>query len=457
MDYAPASASVLAAATTVHLALAALRNHRRPGRWPFSSLAVVSALLAATPWLFPSIVGLAVGLLVHVLWYVVCERFVQSTPIPAPAPARPASKPSPNRPAMAAAKPPSHSSRPRGFVDAPVLAVLDESRDIRTFRLKRPDGFEFKPGQFLTVRVRADGREHARCYSISSPPEVTGYLEISVKRQGTVSNTLHATLRPGALLSVKAPAGVFTYPDHDDRPLVLIAGGVGITPLISMARHAVMAEPGRPVTLLYSARDAAGLAFHQEIAHAADRHPSFRVFYALTGGTDRPGIHPRRIDEALLRGTVPDLAHSIVLMCGPQSMIDGMRVLLPRLGVPADCIRFEVFQAAIAASAARAGGVDGDVPQAPPRKVNGRTHQMRCARSGHEITIGPTETLLEAAETAGIDVQSLCRAGVCGTCRTKVIDGDVDCASDLLDDLDRREGFVLACVASAHGDCTVDL
>jgi len=456
MDYAPAPASVLAAATTVHLALAALRNHRRPGGWPFTSLAVVSVLLAATPWLFPSTAGLALGLLAHFVWYGVCERLVPPQPAPAPGPARSTAKSPSTRPAPPQVRSAGSSARPKGFVDVPVLAVLDETPDIRTFRLKRPDGFDFTPGQFLTVRVRADGKEHARCYSISSPPEVTGYLEISVKRQGTVSHTLHATLRPGALLSVKAPAGAFTYPDRDDRPLVLIAGGVGITPLISMARHALMAEPGRPVTLLYSARDAAGLAFHHEIAHAARRHSSFRPFYALTGGTDRAGIYPRRIDEALLRATVPDLAHSIVMMCGPQSMIDAMRALLPRLGVPSDCIRFEVFQAAIAASASRAGGVNGDVPP-PSRRTNGQQHQMRCARSGHDIVIRPTETLLEAAETAGVEVPSLCRAGVCGTCRTKVIDGDVECASDLLDDLDRREGFVLACVASAHGDCTVDL
>ena len=147
-----------------------------------------------------------------------------------------------------------------------MLAVLEESPTIRTFRLARPAPFTFDAGQFLTVRVQVDGQAHVRCYSISSAPEATGYLEISVKRQGLVSGMLHATLRPGSSLLVKPPAGRFTYPAGDDRPVALVAGGVGITPLISMLRHGVAADPGRPITLLYSARGRRELVFWDELS-----------------------------------------------------------------------------------------------------------------------------------------------------------------------------------------------
>jgi len=135
-------------------------------------------------------------------------------------------------------------------------------------------------------------------------------------------------------------------------------------------------------------------------------------------------------------------------MCGPQAMIDGLRETLPVLGVAPAAIRFEIFRAAVAASAGSAGE--------PARRVNGASHRMTCARSGQELTIEPPQTVLDAADTAGVEIPSLCRAGVCGTCRTKVIDGDVECSSDVLDDEDRREGYVLACVATPLTDCTVD-
>ncbi|MEZ5319218.1 MAG: FAD-binding oxidoreductase, partial [Vicinamibacterales bacterium] len=195
--------------------------------------------------MFPSAAGVGAGLALHALWYAVCERMAPP-PLPAVA-ARPAAAVRPAAGAAGAGAPPAvvaraggptKAAKPRGFVQVPVLAVVNESPDIRTFRLARPEGFEFVAGQFLPVRVRTDGTDHVRCYSLSSSPSTRGYLEISVKKQGLVSQMLHATLRPGALLWVKAPAGAFTYPAGDDRPLLLLAGGIGITPVLSMLRHA---------------------------------------------------------------------------------------------------------------------------------------------------------------------------------------------------------------------------
>jgi len=463
----PISVSIQAFATTVHFALAALRNHRTPTSVAVSSLTMVSLLLSATPWLFPTVGGLVFGLGAHVLWFVVCESLVPRRLVPLarsaaapPAPtrsaeARPAASartalPATPRPRPAGAAPPSPAAaRPKGFVRTPVLLAFDETADVKTIRVARAEGFDFEAGQFITVRVRVDGQEYARCYSISSPPDVRGYLEISVKRLGLISTALHLTARPGSMLSIRPPNGAFTYPAGDDRPIVLIAGGIGITPLMSMLRHAIHVEPMRPVTLVYGARTAQDFAFHDELATIARRHPQARVVLAAADGAV-PGMFPGHIDARLLEVAAPDITHAVTYVCGPPPMLAAMKPLLAGLGVPPAQIRHEVFQPAVAASGfGDIGAPDHSVSTAP-------TLELRSARSGRAVPIAPGRTLLEAAEAGGIDIPSLCRAGVCGTCRTQVIDGIVDCDSITLDDDDRAQGFVLACVATARTTCTVD-
>lgn len=451
-NLAPVSSSVLALVTTLHLALASLRNHRSAGSRPVSSLALVSLGLAALPWIFPTPVGLALGAGLHVAWFFTCERLGAAPSVP-PLP-QPAATP-----VGAGISPTPRTNLPKGFIQAHVLAVFDETPMVKTVRVSRPEGFVFSAGQFVTIRLRVDGKEYARCYSISSAPCVTGYLEVSIRRQGLVSSALHATVRPGAALSLKAPAGAFRYPDGDDRPLVLLAGGIGITPLMSMLRHALATEPTRPVTLLYCARTEADFAFRDELTSAARRHPQFRLTFVVSGGSTDPAHYSGRIDEPLLRTATPDLAHSIALICGPGEMIASMRDLLAGLGVPPGQVRFEVFQAAVAASA----GLRHDEAATRPgnedasRAGHVAAHRMHCARAGKVVPVRAGETLLDAAENGGVPIDSLCRAGVCGTCRVQVSAGQVECASAMLDADEQRQGFVLACVSTAKSDCTVNL
>jgi ferredoxin-NADP reductase len=446
----PASPSVLAFVSIIHLALVALRAHRSSAG-AFSLLTLVSLLFSGSPWLMPGVAGMALGLVAHAAWFAACERLA---PVMAPTPAARASKAStPPASTPSVRRPPGVTAlarRPPQFVQTPVMAVFNETADTRTYRMARPEGFDFKAGQFLTLRVRADGRDHVRCYSISSSPDARGHLEITVKRHGLVSGTLHATVRPGSLLSVRAPAGAFVYPGGDERPLVLIAGGVGITPLMSMLRHALDSEPTRPVVLLYSVRTAADIVFGEEIAWLNRRHAQFRAVVAVTACPAAEGQFPGRINEALVSATVPDLGHSVCQLCGPSQMIADVTAVLVSLGVPRSQIHNEVFEAAVAA----AGGPSSPAPAATP--TVGRAYEMQFARSGVSTTVAPEQTLLEASEACGADIPSLCRAGVCGTCRTRVLKGDVDCTSQILDEDDRQEGFVLPCVSRARSDCHVD-
>jgi ferredoxin-NADP reductase len=446
---------VLAFVSTIHLGLLVLRKHRLPGGvFPWALLP--SVLIGASPWLFPSAAALAFGMALHLVWFVACERL-----IPSPGPAAPAAEAT-GRGAAAAVpgrRPPTAATpapASNGFTPVSVLAVIEESPTIRTFRLARPAPFTFQAGQFLTVCVQADGQPHVRCYSISSAPESPGCMEISVKRQGLVSGTLHATLRPGSQLLVKPPAGRFTYPAGDDRPIVLIAGGVGITPLISMLRHGVAADPGRPITLLYSARGRRELAFWEELGWTARRHPQVRVVGTVTESSQDWEDRVGRIDRALISNYVPSAAHSVFLMCGPAGMIASIRESLLGLGVPEPQIRSEVFQAAAAIGAVAPPGPDGTVACEAAAAPDGDSMRLELTRSGRTTGVAGHQTLLDAAEAAGADIATLCRAGVCGTCRTRLVSGSVRCTSDALDERDRRAGYVLPCVTWAQSDCALE-
>ncbi|HXD15684.1 MAG TPA: 2Fe-2S iron-sulfur cluster-binding protein [Vicinamibacterales bacterium] len=478
----PLATSFLAFITTIHMGLVVLRMHRSPVTGVFSFVTPVSIALAASPWLLSSPTGVAAGLATQFAWFVACERLlpvpvamgasVRTQPsstvrqtttaapppprtmprvatAPAPAARRAAPAPPASRATVAAPAPP-RAEASRDFVQVPVIAVLDEARGIKTFRLGRPDGFEFKAGQFLTIRLRADGKEHARCYSISSRPEARGYMEISVKRLGSVSATLHASVRAGGMLAIRMPAGAFVYPAGDDRPIVLIAGGIGITPLMSMLRHGLDAEPLRPVTLVYSVRTPEDIAFRDEIRALATRHPQFSAVLVVTDAdVTSADMFPGRITAHFLSVTVPDVAHSTCMVCGPPPMIDDVKVMLAEIGVPAGQIQYEIFQPTIAASAG-APVREQPVVEAPA------SHEIRFERSGVSVRIEPGETLLEAAERCGADVPSLCRAGVCGTCRTRVLSGDAECASQILGDRDRADGYTLPCVARPFSDCVLE-
>lgn len=439
----------LAAATTLHLAFAVLVNHSYQGVRAFTPLAIVSLALGGSPWLFPTGWGLVAGLAAQLVWVAVCSRLA-----PAPAPAVPPSRPAtPARSAAApAARPPSRAAdaRPKGFVQAPILSVIAESPDIKTFRLARPEGFDFTPGQFLTVRLRADGKDVVRCYSISSAPAARGYLEISVRRQGRVSNALHALARPGSVLSVRAPAGAFTYPGGDDRPLVLFGGGIGITPLMSMLRHALLSEPTRPVTLLYSAKEMGEFAFRDELLTLTRRHDLLQVCFAVTRGEAPPDAYKGRIDARLVASSVPDIREAVSMICGPQRMIDDVTAMLVGLGVPADQVRSERFEAAVAASAGVAKPTEAVAS-------SDEAFQIRERRTAKSVPATSGQTLLDAADAHGLEIPSLCRAGVCGTCRTKVVEGDVSCDGGILDADDRAAGYVLACVASPRSHCVIEV
>ena len=455
-DFAPAFV------TAVHVALAVLRRHRSGKAGTMSPFVLPSLLFPVTPWIWTSPASLGVALAAHVSWLAVCEVIAPPSTAPYRPPTRPTSADAAKSLEAVSARPtpingPKPGTRNR-FETTSVLAALDEANDIKTFRLLRPDGFDFSAGQFVPVRVRIDGKPHVRCYSVSSSPETQGYLEISVRRQGAVSTMLHATLRTGTVLTVGRPAGTFVYPAGDDRPIVLVAGGIGITPLLSMLRHAVASEPSRPIALLYSARSENDLAFLSELRLVAERHPQVRIGITLTRPASATRWRTGRIDHSMVQQYVTHPEHSIFCLCGPAQMIADTTTLLQGLGVPSGQIRSEHFELAVAATALSADPVAAVNPgrTAGEHPTDHQPRTVTFALSARTATAPSSSTLLEIAESEGIAVASSCRAGVCQACRTRVREGTVDCRSDVLDPEDREAGYVLPCVSWAMSDCVME-
>jgi ferredoxin-NADP reductase len=252
------------------------------------------------------------------------------------------------------------------------------------------------------------------------------------------------------------PAGHFVYPGGDDRPLALLAGGIGITPLLSMLRHAISSDPLRPIVLLYSARNPQAAAFYAELQLIAQRHPQVRIAITMSEPSTSAPWRRGHIDAQMVRQYVAHPSHTVFCICGPIAMMTAMQQLLTTEGVPANQIRTENFDTARAAAQIHAPAAAAPRPAGSRPETGPRQYEITFAATGRSIAANGSHTLLETAEAEGIAIPASCRSGVCQACRTRVADGDVDCQSSVLDPEDRADGFVLPCVSWAQSDVVLE-
>lgn len=366
---------------------------------------------------------------------------------------------------LAAAPPPAASPAAPAVIAAKwsgslrVARVFEETPDVKTFRLVDPERsellpFTFDPGQFLTVGVTVDGRELKRSYSFSSSPACQGWCEITVKHApgGRVSGYLHERVREGDLLRVSAPSGRFTFRGKEAPSVVFIAGGVGVTPLMSSIRYLTdQSWPGE-IFLVYACARMADVIFRDELEHLRRRHPNLHVTITLDREESPEWAGPRGyVTKELLLGAVPDIAARRVHLCGPPPMMEAVRGVLAGLGVPAEQVKAEAFlspaprRAPSEAGATAAGEVAAGAPV------------CSFARSKASAPLPPERTVLEAAEAVGVEIDNSCREGYCGVCKVKLLSGRVTMAvEDALDNSDRAQNLILACQARSTGDLTVD-
>ena len=350
-----------------------------------------------------------------------------------------------------------------GFRPLTVTAITHESESAISICLKDPTGTALpaaRPGQYLTVRVQPDEQQRAllRNYSLSGPPGAD-YYRITVKRErdGAVSGYLHTRLAVGDRLDIAAPRGRFIL-DETQAPVLLISAGIGATPVLAMLQALAQASSDREIWCLYGARDGREHPFAAEARALLASLPNVRalVYYSRPGPDDLEG---RDFDSAG-RLTAPVLAelqppkNAEVYMCGPTAFMDDISAGLAALGFDASRIHTEVFGPAAAVTP----GIAATPPRAPhpPAGQPGSGPTIAFARS--DLTIPWSTdygTLLELAESCDVPVRWSCRTGVCQTCETTLIAGDVDYSPDPVEP--PPQGSVFICCSQPHDDIVLDL
>ncbi|MFO0601537.1 MAG: 2Fe-2S iron-sulfur cluster-binding protein [Polyangiales bacterium] len=341
-----------------------------------------------------------------------------------------------------------------------VSRVFNETPDVRTFRLTAPGGgrlpFESTPGQYLNVALPIGGGRVRRSYTIASSPTRADYCEITVKRvrDGHASHHLHDAVREGDLLQVSAPAGRFVFTGEGATQVVLLAGGVGITPLMAIVRALTDRCWAGQIHLVFSAQRESDVIFREELDYLARRFPNLHVVVTLTREPAASDWTGRRgaITADLLRDEVPTLAAGPVFICGPDAMMAAMRALVAERGVDASNVHTEAFASPPATAATRSEPEAAPAPAAPEALVS-----IRFVASRRSVEVPSGRTVLEAAEEAGIALPFECRSGICGQCKTRLVDGQVVMETqDALTAADREKGLILACQARAASGAAVD-
>ncbi|OAK66843.1 phenylacetic acid degradation protein [Variovorax paradoxus] len=319
--------------------------------------------------------------------------------------------------------------------------------------------FGFTQGQYLTLRKDIDGQDLRRSYSICAGLD-DGELRVGVRkvRGGVFSNWINASLQPGDTLQVMAPQGRFFVPIEpaSARHHVGIAGGSGITPILSIMKTVLAREPASRFTLIYGNRQLQSTMFKEEIEDLKNRYMTRLVLQHVFSDehTDSPlgfGVMNREKIGEFLHSVVPAAQIDHVYVCGPFQMNDEAEAALLAAGVPEERIHIERFGVALP-SATQVGAV---VHEAQPGDA--KQSRITIVRDGLQREITFTEgqpSILDAASAAGLEVPFSCTSGVCGTCRAKLVDGEVRMERNFA--LDKNEvaaGFVLTCQAHPLTEC----
>ncbi|EPL15582.1 ferredoxin--NADP reductase [Pseudomonas sp. CF161] len=321
-----------------------------------------------------------------------------------------------------------------------VADVIEETHDSKSIVFAEPtqrSAFAYKPGQFLTLRIPAQGQTVARCYSLASSPGADSALKVTIKRvQGGVgSNWVCDHLRTGDIVEVLPPAGIFC-PTSLAVDFLLFAGGSGITPVMSILKACLLQGTGR-VLLFYANRDERSVIFRDELQRLARDYPHrLTVIHWLESVQGRPTLEQ-------LAGVAQAHVDSHAFVCGPGPFMDAVEGALLALNVDRARIHVERF-----ASLNSDPGVLAKVPAVRPEGAPRTELTAQLDGVTHELSWAPEAVLLDTLLSAGVMAPFSCREGRCSACVCRVTEGEVSMLhNEVLGQDDLADGCVLACQA----------
>ena len=340
------------------------------------------------------------------------------------------------------------------FYSLSIVKVRQETRDtiVATFAVPASlrERFAFTQGQHLTLRSDVNGQDLRRSYSICSAVQ-DGDLRVAIKRTpgGVFSTWANDTLKPGATIDVMPPMGHFNLPlspSHRKRYLAFAAGS-GITPILSVIKTTLAAEPLSSFTLIYGNRSTAAVIFREELAELKDWHRErLNIVYVMSREQQDIELFNGRITrekcDRLFQQWVKVADHDAAFVCGPESMMHGVSEALQAHGMAKADIKIEFFAASIPKHAhlAQQRPLVGRQECEVTLVIDGSQRSFTMAKD--------QESVLDAGLKQGIDIRYSCKGGVCSTCRCKVLEGKVEMdANYALEDYEIARGFVLSCQA----------
>ncbi len=309
------------------------------------------------------------------------------------------------------------------------------------FPLRRKDKLDWRPGQFLTFDWIVDGKKLPRSYSISSSPLQRDYFEITVKQQGIVSSFLNRSAKEGLKVRARGPFGQFCFDEERHSSIVLFAGGSGITPIMSILQYIEERSAKPDITLFYAVRTEHDVIFGEDLERLKERLSRFRCFIIAS----RPGsgwLGPSgHLSREIIEPRLGPIDHQMFFLCGPAAFMTGMKEILMALGAAPNQIRQELFTVGTGMAA----------------NAKAARFSVEFARSGGNYECSSADYLLTVAEKHGIDIECGCRIGQCGTCATRVLDGEVEMqVEEGLDPALKERGYRLLCVGQPRSRVCLD-
>jgi len=348
-----------------------------------------------------------------------------------------------------------------------------ESDAITSFYLVPVDGGSiaaYLPGQFLGFKLNVPGQSDPvrRTYTISEKSGVASYYRLSIKREpapadrpdvppGVSSNYFHDDVVEGSVIDVRAPRGDFHLDVESRRPVVLLSGGVGLTPMISMLGHICEENRPRDVWFIHGARNGREHAFGDYVRGLAVSHPNvnIRILYSQPDGSDRPGAdfdRAGRVTTEYLKENLPGHDFDFYL-CGPTAFMKDLYDGIRSWGVPGSAIHYEFF----GPDQSLAELTDGAGREPAVEMESAKAFDVTFSRSGISAAWnGLSDSILELAEGAGLNPDSSCRSGNCHTCLCTVKSGTFEYIHDDIFEPD-GEDEILICSARPTSDLEIDL